>query len=110
MKRDSQVSLARRKGAQEVVQIGQASDPIEAARGLTAEKRGLMSDWKRLDVRTRGSGRSRWCESGGTVNFFEVVRPESGVQLDTNRLHYSESYTEGHIPSQRPRPSDAHLD
>src|SRR5882672_11320396 len=40
VKRDGQVSLARRKGAQEVVQIGQVGDAIEAVRGLTAEKRG----------------------------------------------------------------------
>src|SRR5437868_592547 len=40
VKRDSQVSLARRKGAQEVVQIGQVTDPIEAVRSLTSEKRG----------------------------------------------------------------------
>ena len=41
VKRDSQVSLARRKGAQEVVQIGQVGDPVEAVRALTAEKRGV---------------------------------------------------------------------
>src|SRR3954463_11857736 len=40
VKRDSQVALARRKGAQEVVQIGQVGDPIDAVRALTAEKRG----------------------------------------------------------------------
>src|SRR5438045_6620663 len=38
VKRDSQVSLARRKGAQAVVQI--AHDPVEAVRSLTSEKRG----------------------------------------------------------------------
>src|SRR5881628_771101 len=32
VKRDSQVALARRKGAQEVVQIGQVGDPIDAVR------------------------------------------------------------------------------
>src|SRR5947207_11310424 len=40
VKRDSQVSLARRKGAHEVVQVGQVADAVEAVRALTAEKRG----------------------------------------------------------------------
>src|SRR2546426_5180395 len=40
VKRDSQVSLARRKGAQEVVQIGQVSNVVEAVRALSPDKRG----------------------------------------------------------------------
>ena len=40
VKRDSQVTLARRKGAHEVVQIHAVKDPVEAVRQLTPEKRG----------------------------------------------------------------------
>ena len=70
VKRDSQVSLARRKGAQEVVQIGQVADAVEAVRALTAEKRGS-------DVVIEAVGRPEAWEwavqmvrKGGTVNFF----------------------------------------
>src|SRR6201981_496659 len=40
VKRDSQVSLARRKGAHEVVQIAQVKDAVEAVRELSPERRG----------------------------------------------------------------------
>src|SRR6266404_9485980 len=90
VKRDSQVSLARRKGAQEVVQIDQVGDAIEAVRGLTAEKRGS-------DVVIEAVGRPQAWEwavqmvrKGGTVNFFGGCASGTKVQLDTNRLHYSE--------------------
>jgi L-iditol 2-dehydrogenase len=90
VKRDSQVSLARRKGAQEVVQIGQVADAVEAVRALTAEKRGS-------DVVIEAVGRAEAWEwavqmvrKGGTVNFFGGCAAGTKVQLDTNRLHYSE--------------------
>ena len=90
VKRDSQVSMARRKGAQEVVQLGTGVDPIEAVRNLTAEKRGS-------DVVIEAVGRPEAWEwavqmvrKGGTVNFFGGCAAGTKVQLDTNRLHYSE--------------------
>jgi len=72
VKRDSQVSLARRKGAQEVVQIGQVTDAVEAVRGLQAEKRGS-------DVVIEAVGRPehgvavQMVRKGGTVNFLGVA-------------------------------------
>ncbi len=90
VKRDSQVTLAKRKGAHEVVQISQVKDPIEAVRQLTRERRGA-------DVVIEAVGRTEAWEwavqmvrKGGTVNFFGGCTSGSKVQLDTNRLHYSE--------------------
>ena len=90
VKRDSQVALARRKGAHEVVQIGQVKDPVEAVRELSPEKRGA-------DVIIEAVGRPEAWEwavqmlrKGGTVNFFGGCAAGTKVQLDTNRLHYSE--------------------
>jgi L-iditol 2-dehydrogenase len=40
VKRDSQVALARKKGAHEVVQITKVKDAVEAVRELTPERRG----------------------------------------------------------------------
>jgi L-iditol 2-dehydrogenase len=90
VKRDSQVSLARKKGAHEVVQISKVKDPVEAVRELSPERRGA-------DVAIEAVGRPEAWEwavqmvrKGGTVNFFGGCAAGTKVQLDTNRLHYSE--------------------
>ena len=90
VKRDSQVALARKKGAHEVVQITKVKDPVEAVRELSPERRGA-------DVVIEAVGRPEAWEwavqmvrKGGTVNFFGGCATGTKVQLDTNRLHYSE--------------------
>src|SRR5208283_2968471 len=90
VKRDSQVSLARKKGAYEVVQISKVIDPVEAVRELTPERRGA-------DVAIEAVGRPEAWEwavqmvrKGGTVNFFGGCALGTKVQLDTNRIHYSD--------------------
>jgi L-iditol 2-dehydrogenase len=90
VKRDSQVALARKKGAHEVVQITKVNDPVEAVRQLSPERRGA-------DVAIEAVGRPEAWEwavqmvrKGGTVNFFGGCASGTKVQLDTNRLHYSE--------------------
>ena len=90
VKRDSQVAAAKRMGAHEVVQITQVKDPVEAVRMLSPDKRGG-------DVVIEAVGRPEAWEwaidmvrKGGTVNFFGGCASGTKVQLDTNRLHYSE--------------------
>jgi len=90
VKRDSQVAAAKHMGAHEVVQITKVTDPIEAVRSLTPERRGG-------DVVIEAVGRPQAWEwaidmvrKGGTVNFFGGCASGTKVQLDTNRLHYSE--------------------
>jgi L-iditol 2-dehydrogenase len=90
VKRDSQVAAAKRMGAHEAVQITKVSDPVEAVRMLTTGRRGS-------DVVIEAVGRSEAWEwaidmvrKGGTVNFFGGCASGTKVQLDTNRLHYSE--------------------
>lgn len=90
VKRDSQVDAARRLGADEVVQIGSVADPVAAVRSYTPEGRGA-------DVVIEAVGRPEAWEwsvdmvrKGGTVNFFGGCASGTKVQLDTNRLHYSE--------------------
>ena len=90
VKRDSQVEAARHMGAHEVVQITKVKDPVEAVRRLSPEKRGS-------DVVIEAVGRPEAWElaidmvrKGGTVNFFGGCAAGTKVQLDTNRLHYSE--------------------
>jgi len=90
VKRDSQVDAVRKMGADEVVQITQVQDPVEAVRALTPERRGG-------DVVIEAVGRPMAWEwsidmvrKGGTVNFFGGCATGTKVNLDTHRLHYSE--------------------
>ncbi|HKD91322.1 MAG TPA: zinc-binding dehydrogenase [Terriglobales bacterium] len=89
VKRDGQVEAARKMGADEVVQITHV-DPVQAVRSLTPDRRGS-------DVVIEAVGRPQAWEwavemvrKGGTVNFFGGCASGTKVQLDTNRLHYSE--------------------
>jgi len=89
-KRDSQVLAAKRLGADEVVQITQVQDAVEAVRALTPDRRGA-------DVVIEAVGRPEAWEwsidmvrKGGTVNFFGGCASGTKVRLDTTRLHYSE--------------------
>jgi len=90
VKRDSQVSFAKRMGADEAVQVMQVADPVAAVRALTPDRRGA-------DVVIEAVGRPEAWEwaidmvrKGGTVNFFGGCAAGTKVNLDTNRLHYSE--------------------
>jgi L-iditol 2-dehydrogenase len=90
VKRDSQVAAAKRFGADDVVQITETDDPVEAVRALTPDRRGT-------DVAIEAVGRTQAWEwavdmvrRGGTVNFFGGCATGTKVPLDTNRLHYSE--------------------
>jgi L-iditol 2-dehydrogenase len=89
VKRDEQVSAAKRFGADDVVQITKTKDPVEAVVHLT-EGRGS-------DVVIEAVGRPQawqWAvdmvRRGGVANFFGGCATGTKVELDTNRLHYSE--------------------
>jgi L-iditol 2-dehydrogenase len=90
VKRDSQVAAAKHLGADEVVQITKVQDPVDAVRALSPERRGA-------DVVIEAVGRPEAWEwsidmvrKGGTVNFFGGCAAGTKVNLDTDRLHYSE--------------------
>lgn len=90
VKRDSQAAAAKRMGANEVVQITRVKDPVQAVHALSPDRRGS-------DVVIEAVGRPEpweWAinmvRKGGTVNFFGGCAKGTKVQLDTDRLHYSE--------------------
>jgi len=90
VKREAQIEAARRMGAHDVVHLGSVKDPIQAVRSLSPGGRGT-------DVVIEAVGRPEawmWAtemvRKGGTVNFFGGCAKGSKVELDTNRLHYSE--------------------
>ena len=90
VKRDEQVASAKKFGAEEVVQINDRVDAVEAVRSLTSGGRGV-------DVVIEAVGRPQawqWAidmvRKGGTVNLFGGCPSGTKVEIDTNRLHYSE--------------------
>ena len=90
VKREAQIEAAQKMGAHDVVHIGAVKDPIDAVRVLSPGARGA-------DVVVEAVGRPEawvWAtemvRKGGTVNFFGGCAKDSKVELDTNRLHYSE--------------------
>jgi len=89
VKREEQAHAAKRFGADDVVQIDKSRDPIKDVIYLT-EGRGS-------DVVIEAVGRPQawqWAvemvRRGGAVNFFGGCANGTKVELDTNRLHYSE--------------------
>ena len=89
VKRDDQAAAAKRFGADDVVHISKTKSPIESVVHLT-EGRGS-------DVVIEAVGRPQawqWAvdmvRRGGAVNFFGGCASGTKVELDTNRLHYSE--------------------
>ena len=90
VKRDEQVAAARKFGAEEVVQISDRTDAVQAVRSLTPGGRGV-------DVVIEAVGRPQawqWAidmvRKGGTVNLFGGCPSGTKVEIDTNRLHYSD--------------------
>jgi L-iditol 2-dehydrogenase len=90
VKREEQIAAARRMGAHDVVHTGAVKDSVDAVRALSPGRRGA-------DVVIEAVGRPEawvWAtemvRKGGTVNFFGGCAKGSKVELDTNRLHYSE--------------------
>jgi L-iditol 2-dehydrogenase len=90
VKRDEQVAAAKKFGAEQVVQINDRIDTVEAVRALTPGGRGV-------DVVIEAVGRPQawqWAidmaRKGGTVNLFGGCPSGTKVEIDTNRLHYSE--------------------
>lgn len=89
VKRDEQAQAARHFGAHEVIQLERDKSPVDAVVEIT-EGRGS-------DIVIEAVGRPQswqWAvdmvRRGGLVNFFGGCATGTRVELDTNRLHYSE--------------------
>src|SRR5260370_576624 len=89
VKRDEQVAAAKHFGADDVVQITKVENPVDAVISVT-EGRGS-------DIVIEAVGRPQawqWAvemvRRGGVVNFFGGCAAGTKVEIDTNRLHYSE--------------------
>jgi L-iditol 2-dehydrogenase len=89
VKRDEQAKAAKRFGADEVVHIGKSKDPVAAVVHLT-EGRGSDSVIEAVGRPQAWQWAVEMVRRGGVVNFFGGCANGTKVELDTNRLHYSE--------------------
>ena len=90
VKREDQVAAAKLFGAAEVVQTGAAKDVVAAARALTPEGRGADVVVEAVATPETWESAVDMVRRGGVVNFFGGPPSGTKVELDTNRLHYSE--------------------
>jgi L-iditol 2-dehydrogenase len=94
VKRDDQVTAARRFGADEVVQIASTPDANEQAiaqvRSLTGDSRGADVVIEAVAVPATWEAGVAMVRKGGVVNFFGGPPSGTTVALDTNRLHYGD--------------------
>ncbi len=87
-KRSSQVQAALRMGADEVIDVSQAPDPVLAVKHLSPG--GVDAAIEAVGSTTTWEWATGMVRRGGTVNFFGGCPSGSTVQLDTSLLHYSE--------------------
>ena len=90
VKRSRQVAMARTFGAEHVIQITSAADPIAAVRALTPRHRGVDVAIEAVATPTAWQWAVDMVRKGGTVNFFGGCAAGTRVDLDTNRLHYND--------------------
>lgn len=89
VKRDEQVEAASHFGADKVVQIGKVDDPIAAVKKLTGG-RGADIAIEAIAQPLGWQWAVEMVRKGGRVNFFGGCAAGTKVELDTNRVHYSE--------------------
>lgn len=90
VKRSRQIASARVFGAEHVIQITAAADPIAAVRALTPGHRGVDVAIEAVATPTTWQWAVDMVRKGGTVNFFGGCAAGTRVDLDTNRLHYND--------------------
>jgi L-iditol 2-dehydrogenase len=95
VKREDQVTAARRVGASEVVRIRQGRnsdnpDTVAAVRALTEGHRGADIVVEAVATPATWEQAVAMVRKGGVVNFFGGPPKGTAVSLDTNRLHYGD--------------------
>jgi len=90
VKRSRQIAAARTFGAEHVIQITSAADPIAAVRALTPGHRGVDIAIEAVATPTTWQWAVDMVRKGGIVNFFGGCAAGTRVDLDTNRLHYND--------------------
>jgi L-iditol 2-dehydrogenase len=90
VKHDGQVEAARQLGAAHVVQAPNIRKAIQEARALTPKRRGVDIAIEAVGIPETWQEAVELVRKGGTVNFFGGCAVGTHVNLDTNRIHYSD--------------------
>jgi len=90
VKHDGQVEAARQLGATHVVQSSSIRKAIRDTRALTPNDRGVDIAVEAVGIPEAWEEAVEMVRKGGTVNFFGGCAVGTHVNLDTNRIHYSD--------------------
>jgi L-iditol 2-dehydrogenase len=90
VKHNAQVEAARQLGASHVVQSSSIRKAIRETRALTPRDRGVDIAIEAVGVPDAWEEAVEVVRKGGTVNFFGGCAVGTRVNLDTNRIHYSD--------------------
>ncbi len=90
VKHDGQVIAARALGATQVVQATTIRKAIRDTRALTPNDRGVDIAIEAVGLPDAWEEAVEMVRKGGTVNFFGGCAVGTRVNLDTNRIHYSD--------------------
>jgi L-iditol 2-dehydrogenase len=90
VKHDGQVEAARQLGAKHVIQTSSIRKAIRETRALTPNDRGVDIAVEAVGVPEAWEEALEMVRKGGTVNFFGGCAVGTHVNLDTNRIHYSD--------------------
>jgi L-iditol 2-dehydrogenase len=90
VKHDGQVEAAKQLGAAHVVQAGSIRKAIRETRAFTPKDRGVDIAIEAVGVPDAWEEAVEMVRKGGSVNFFGGCAVGTRVNLDTNRIHYSD--------------------
>jgi L-iditol 2-dehydrogenase len=90
VKHDGQVEAAKQLGATNVVQASTIRKAIRETRAFTPKDRGVDIAIEAVGVPDAWEEAVEMVRKGGTVNFFGGCAIGTRVNLDTNRIHYSD--------------------
>ncbi len=90
VKHDGQAEAARQLGAAHIVQSATARKAIQDTRALTPNNRGVDVAIEAVGLPETWQEAVELVRKGGTVNFFGGCAANTHVNLDTNRIHYSD--------------------
>jgi len=90
VKREGQMEAAKQLGATHVVQSATIRKAIRDTRALTPHDRGVDIAIEAVGLPDAWQEAVELVRKGGTVNFFGGCAANTQVNLDTNRIHYSD--------------------
>jgi L-iditol 2-dehydrogenase len=104
VKHDGQVEAAKQLGAAHVVQASSIRKAIRETRAFTPKDRGVDIAIEAVGVPDAWEEAVEMVRKGGTVNFFGGCAVGTRVNLDTNRIHYSDITLRARSHCRRPIP------